>query len=74
MARAEEFHHGSGTMPNGSFPINNQHQANAAWRLRGRSGTYSKVEIEHHIEQRVKELGLKHPFISRLESHRYAPR
>jgi hypothetical protein len=74
MARAEEFHHGSGTMPNGSFPINNQHQANAAWGLRGHSSTYSKSEIEHHIEQRVKELGLKDPLISRLEKHLNAPR
>jgi hypothetical protein len=74
MARQEEFHHGKGTMPDGSYPINHQYQANAAWKMRGRSQTYSEGEIVHHINARIKELGLEHPVVYKLQRNLNAPR
>lgn len=51
----------AGTMKNGSYPINNQHEADAAWDLRGRSKSYSEAAVVRHIENRVRKLGLKNP-------------
>ena len=50
-----------GTMPNGSYPIRNQHQANSAWKLRAHSKDYSEAQVVAHIRQRVAALGLKMP-------------
>lgn len=50
-----------GTMPNGSYPIRNQHQADSAWNLRGHSKDYSEAQVVAHIRQRVSALGLKMP-------------
>lgn len=52
---------GRGTMPNGSYPVNNQTEANSAYRLRGKSKDYTEAQVVRHIRSRVKSLGLKDP-------------
>jgi hypothetical protein len=51
----------NGTMANGSYPINNQTQANSAWKLRNHSKDYSEAAVVAHIRRRVKALGLTMP-------------
>lgn len=48
-------------LPDGSYPIMNQAQAESAWKLRGRSKNHSEAEVVAHIRSRVKALGLKMP-------------
>ena len=49
------------TMPNGSYPIRNQHQADSAWKLRGHSKDYSAAEVVAHIRAQVAKHGLSMP-------------
>ena len=49
------------TMPDGSYPITNQSQANKAWNLRNHSKTYSEQQIVSHIRSQCKKHDLKMP-------------
>lgn len=51
----------NGSMPDSSYPIKDQHSADSAWKLRGRSGNYSEAQIVNHVRERVQALGLKMP-------------
>ena len=48
-------------LPDGSFPIYNQEDADNAWGLRGHNENHSEATIIAHIRKRVKALGLKMP-------------
>lgn len=50
-----------GTLPNGSYPITNQHEADSAWKLRNNSKQYTSADVINHIRSRVQTLGLKMP-------------
>lgn len=51
----------SDRMANGSYPITTQHEADAAWKLRGRSKDYSEAQVVAHIRAMVKKHGLTMP-------------
>lgn len=48
-------------MANGSYPISDQHSANSAWDLRGRSAKYSEAQVVSHIRLACRQLGLHFP-------------
>jgi hypothetical protein len=49
------------TMGNGTYPISDQHSADSAWKLRGRSKDYTEAQVVGHIRVAVKKLGLTMP-------------
>lgn len=51
----------SDTMPDGSYPITTQHQADSAWKLRGRSKHYSEAQVVAHIRAMCAKHGLQMP-------------
>lgn len=49
------------TMPDGSYPISDQHSLDSAAGLAGKSKTYGKAEVQAHVRSAAEALGLSLP-------------